>query len=147
MAEVAVGKPRIIACPSCGTRNRIKTSGTGAPHCAKCGNLLPWLVDADDSSFDEVVKGSLPVVVDFWAPWCGPCRIVSPAVERLASSPPGRVKVVKVNTDDSPRVSQRFGIQGIPTLVVMKDGKEADRVTGAMPEPQIRQWLEPRLQN
>jgi thioredoxin 2 len=141
-----VRKPRVIACPSCGKKNRVRETGTGAPHCGACGKVLPWLVDADDSTFDEVTRGStLPVLVDFWAPWCGPCRIVSPAVERLATNPPGRMKVVKVNTDESPMVSQKFGIRGIPTLMLMKDGKEADRVTGAMPEPQLRQWVEPKL--
>jgi thioredoxin 2 len=136
----------IIKCPSCGRRNRVRAAGTGAPHCANCGKPLPWMVSADDQSFESVVvQSSLAVLIDFWAPWCAPCRIVSPMVERLAGDMPGRIKVVKVNTDESPALSQRFDIKGIPTLVVMRDGKETDRVTGAMREPALREWVQGKL--
>jgi thioredoxin 2 len=101
------------------------------------------VVNADDSSFDMVVDAKLPVLVDFWAPWCGPCRMVTPVIEKLAVEKAGRMKVVEVNTDNTPVLSRRFDIRGIPLLVVMKDGKEAQRVTGALPEPRLRQWLQP----
>ena len=137
----------IVTCPKCGTRNRVRKAASGYPHCQKCGASLPWIVEVDDPHFKEVVlEGSVPVLVDFWAPWCGPCRIVSPMVERLAVSKAGMMKVAKVNTDISPASAGEYGVQGIPTLMLVQDGKELDRVTGAMPEPAFKSWLEPRLQ-
>ncbi|MFY9614232.1 MAG: thioredoxin [Candidatus Dormiibacterota bacterium] len=139
----AADAPAIVVCANCGTKNRVRATGSGAPFCGKCGKPLPWLVHADDGSFDAVVDAKLPVLVDFWAPWCGPCRMVTPVVEKLAVEKAGQLKVVEVNTDDTPILSRRFDIKGIPLLVVMKDGKEAQRVTGALPEPRLRQWLQP----
>jgi thioredoxin 2 len=137
----------IVTCPKCGTRNRVRKSAGGYPHCQKCGVPLPWIVDVDDAHFQEVVlEASVPVLVDFWAPWCGPCRIVSPMVERMAVSMAGKTKVAKLNTDTSPASPGRYGVQGIPTLMLVQGGKELDRVTGAMPEPAFRSWLETRLQ-
>jgi thioredoxin 2 len=111
------------------------------PRCANCHHHLPWIVDADAESFDEVVKASVPVLVDFWAPWCGPCRMVTPAVESQARENAGRLKVVKLNVDGAPQVAARFGVQGIPLLVLLRDGQEVDRMVGAVPEPQIRNFL------
>jgi len=111
--------------------------------CAKCHVDLPWLVEADDASFDAVVREStLPVLVDVWAPWCGPCRQIAPVVEQLSRDLAGRLKVVKVNADTSPGVSQRHGVMGIPTLLLYRDGAEADRVVGALPPQQLRDWAE-----
>jgi thioredoxin 2 len=137
----------IVTCSKCGTRNRVRNAAGGYPHCQKCGAALPWIVDVDDLHFKEVVlDASVPVLVDFWAPWCGPCRIVSPMVERLAVSMAGQMKVAKLNTDTSPASAGQYGVQGIPTLMLVQGGKELDRVTGAMPEPAFKNWLEPRLQ-
>ena len=94
-------------------------TAAGTPRCGKCHQPLPWITDADDTTFNEIAElAKIPVIVDLWAPWCGPCRMVSPALEQLARDLAGKVKLVKVNVDTSPQVSQRFGVQAIPTLLV-----------------------------
>jgi thioredoxin 2 len=107
--------------------------------------LLPWLVDAGPDTFDTEIVASVPVLVDLWAPWCGPCKMVSPVVERLGRENAGRMKVVKLNVDEAPAISARYGVQGIPTLLLVRGGTEADRVVGAAPYPQLQAWLEPHL--
>jgi thioredoxin 2 len=132
----------VIACPSCGKKNRVPASAQGLPRCAACKQALPWLSEADDTTFDAVVTTSpVPVLVDLWAPWCGPCRMVSPAVERMAAAYPGRLKVTKVNVDDSPRTAQRFQAMSIPTLLVMTEGQVTARQVGALPEPALADWV------
>jgi thioredoxin 2 len=131
----------IITCPNCGRKNRVRPDPEGVPRCAVCHHLLPWVVDADRDSFDSEVRASVPVVIDFWAPWCGPCRMVSPSLERLAHAHAGRLKVVKLNVDDAPGIGARFGVQGIPLLVLLRNGEELDRLVGAAPERQIDSWL------
>lgn len=136
----------VVACPSCGAKNRLPQEATGRPRCAKCHVDLPWLVEADDASFDAaVVHAGLPVLVDVWAPWCGPCRQVAPVVEQLSREYAGRLKVVKVNADVSPQVSQRHAITGIPALLLYAHGAEVDRRVGALPADALRRWLEEQL--
>ncbi|MDZ7733938.1 MAG: thioredoxin [Acidimicrobiia bacterium] len=133
----------VVSCPSCGQRNRLPVAASGTPRCPSCHAPLPWIVDAGEDDFDRVVgDASTPVLVDLWAPWCGPCRMVSPALEKLARDYAGRVKLVKVNVDEAPGISQRFGVQGIPTLLVSDGGRILDRRTGAAPESQLRAWLD-----
>ena len=138
--------PALVRCPKCGKSNRIPSASSGAPHCGQCGAPLPWLAEASEADFARVAEqSSLPVLVDFWAPWCGPCRMVSPALEQIATERAGRLKLVKVNTDDAPNLSQRFGIRGIPTLVMLAQGKELARSVGAQPAPALRSWVDGQL--
>ena len=116
-------------------------SANGASRRGNCHQPLPWIADAGDNTFAEVAEAaSLPVVVDLWAPWCGPCRMVSPALEQLARDLAGKVKLVKVNVDTSPQISQRFGAQAIPTLLVLYRGQVIARQTGAVPLAALRTW-------
>jgi thioredoxin 2 len=135
-----------IACPSCGATNRVPSAvGKGHPRCGRCSTDLPWVVAATDADFDRVAAGSPLVLVDLWAPWCGPCRMVAPVLEALARRYAGRLKVVKVNVDESRGVAGRFGAQSIPTLVVLDGGREVDRVIGARGEAELASVVERAL--
>ena len=101
-----------------------------------------------DEQFDEtVVQSDLPVLVDFWAPWCGPCKMIAPVLEELAGELGDKVVIAKVNTDQNPIYAQRLGVQGIPTMVLFKDGAEVDRVVGALPKRHLKQWIDTTLTN
>jgi thioredoxin 2 len=134
-----------IACTNCGKRNRLPLGGRGVPRCGFCHTALPWIVDADAASFDDAVDSSLPVLVDFWAAWCGPCRMLSPLVEQVARDDAGRVKVVKLDVDAAPEIAARFEAQSIPLLLLLSEGREVDRLVGAVPRARLRAWLEPHL--
>jgi thioredoxin 2 len=132
----------LIRCPHCGQTNHVPAAAAGTPRCGKCHQPLPWIADADDTTFGDIADAAkIPVIVDLWAPWCGPCRAVSPALEQLARDLAGRVKLVKVNVDVSPRLSQRFGAQAIPTLLVLRGGQVVARQTGAAPLAALQAWV------
>jgi thioredoxin 2 len=130
-----------IACAHCGATNRVPAARLAEdPTCGRCGQALlaGEPVELTDANFEAVVgKTDLPVVVDFWAPWCGPCRMMAPAFEQAAAQLKGRALLVKVNSDDNPLTSSRFGIRSIPTLVKLDHGRELDRRSGALPAGQI----------
>lgn len=135
----------ILACAGCATRNRIRPAASGSPHCGSCGKPLPWLVDATDATFDIEADAAPAVLVDLLAPWCGPCRFVGPIVEQLAVDHAGRLKVIKVNVDDNPALTNRYQAFSIPTLLVLRQGKVVDRIVGAMPKEQLTTRLGPHL--
>ena len=135
----------VVACAQCGRRNRVPVSTRGTPRCAQCKAPLPWLVDADAERFDEETRASVPVLVDLWAPWCAPCRTMAPVLEGLARDRAGRLKVVKVDVDRAPAVAARFGVHGIPLLVLLRDGRELARLAGAVPPARLSAWLNSQL--
>jgi thioredoxin 2 len=136
----------VVVCPHCGQKNRVPAAATGTPHCGKCQNPLPGLSSATDDDFDHVAgHASLPVLVDLWAPWCGPCRVVEPGVERASRELAGKLKVVKVNVDIAPRISQRFQARSIPMLVLLKDGNVVSQQVGAVPPDQLMAWVQNAL--
>jgi thioredoxin 2 len=139
-------EPTLSACPACGKTNRIPAQAAGQPRCGNCKAGLPWIVNAGDADFGAVAERSpVPVLVDFWADWCGPCRMVSPVLDKLARERPGRIKLVKVDVDKAPGLSRRFDVQAIPTLMVLVDGRVAARQAGAAPADVLRSWLDGAL--
>jgi len=136
----------LTRCGHCGKTNRVPGAAAGIPRCGNCHQPLPWIADADDATFGDIAEAAkIPVIVDLWAPWCGPCRMVSPALEQLARDLAGQAKLVKVNIDTSPQISQRFEVQAIPTLLVLRGGRVTARQTGAAPLPGLRAWVQDAL--
>ena len=131
--------------PSCGQRNRLPFSGREA-RCGRCKTAVSPPAEPIEvpsvEAFDALVRGAgQPVVVDFWAPWCGPCRMVAPEIAKVAASNAGRFIVVKVNTDELPELGERYRIRSIPTMAIFEGGREAARTAGAMPAAQIESFV------
>jgi thioredoxin 2 len=139
------GPATVLSCTKCSQKNRIRPSAHGTPHCRSCGAALPWVVDATDETFGLEAEASVAVLVDLWAPWCGPCRNVSPMLAELARDYAGRLKVVKVNVDENPQLAAAFQARSIPTMVVIRDGRMMDRVVGAVPKGDLTARLMPYL--
>jgi thioredoxin 2 len=136
----------VVTCPNCGKRNRVPAAADGKPRCAQCRQWLPWIVDVGDEDYAEAVeKSSVPVLVDLWATWCGPCRMVSPALEQLATERAGQLKLVKVDVDKAPAISRRFSVQAVPTLLVVDRGAVVSRQSGAVPVAALRNWVDQAL--
>jgi thioredoxin 2 len=131
-----------VTCENCGRVNRVPAAAPGKPRCGNCKEFLPWIVDAGDDDFAEIAeRATVPVLVDLWATWCGPCRMVSPALEQLAKEKAGQLKLVKVDVDRAPRLAQRFSIRAVPTLMVLDRGEVIARQPGAAPLNALRSWL------
>jgi thioredoxin 2 len=139
------GPISILRCTSCGAANRVAPSPRGAPHCGTCGKPLPWLVNATDTTFAVETQAAPTVIVDLWAPWCGPCRFVGPILEELSRDLAGRLKVVKVNVDENQGLALRYDARSIPTMLVMRDGDVVDRIVGALPKPDLLARVQPHL--
>ncbi len=141
----------IRPCPQCGQRNRLIYERLASIfRCSKCRTEIPPPTEpvevADVPNFDSLInRSALPVLVDFWAPWCGPCKMMAPELAKVAADGAGRWLVGKVNTDELPDVGTRFGIRAIPTLILFKAGHEAARQSGALPAPAILQFLQQSL--
>ena len=137
---------KVVVCSNCQTKNRVPAVARGVPRCGKCQTPLPWVVNGSDADFGDVVEAAtIPVLVDMWAPWCGPCRMVSPVLEQLAGEFAGSLKLVKVNADEAPGLSQRFEVLAIPTLILFERGKVIDTQVGAAPAAVLRKWVTEKL--
>ncbi len=138
-----------VVCVACGAINRVPSDKPAAE--AKCGSCSAPLfagkpADVNGDMFDrQVAKGTLPVVVDVWAPWCGPCRAMAPQYEDAARTLEPRARFLKLNSDNETAIASRLGIRGIPTMILFKGGRELDRVSGAMSAQQINAWLGDRI--
>jgi thioredoxin 2 len=144
-----VADPQLIRCPSCGATNRVppeKLKLGLQPVCGRCKTLLlgaSMPVTVTDATFStEVERAPVPVLLDLWAPWCGPCRMVAPVLEELAKEMAGRVRVAKLNVDENPATATRFQVRSIPTLLVLKGGREMDRIVGVQPKAEIARRLQ-----
>jgi thioredoxin len=152
----------IQTCPKCGAKNRVdeNAASVSQPVCGKCGEKLPEIgtttsgtsnskpqVVTDASFASDVVaaSASLPVLVDAWAPWCGPCRMIAPILDQLAAESEGRYKIAKLNVDENPRTSAQFQIRSIPTMLIFKNGQMVDQIVGAVPKQAIAARLAAQL--
>lgn len=138
-----------LVCPHCGAVNRVPAERLGDhPKCGKCGGeVLPAAsIELSSANFERFLsRDGLPVLVDFWAPWCGPCKMFAPTFAQMAGQYAGQVRFVKLNTEAEQSLAARHNIRSIPTLALFRNGRELDRVSGALPGPQLAAWLRQHL--
>jgi thioredoxin 2 len=134
---------RHVVCPHCQAVNRLREPGEGKPNCGACKRaLFEGPVALTATTFDShVARSGIPVLVDFWAPWCGPCKMMAPHFEQAASMLEPGVRFAKVDTEAEPALAERFGIRSIPTLALFRDGREVARQAGAMGSADIARWV------
>ncbi|GEM49139.1 thioredoxin TrxC [Deinococcus cellulosilyticus] len=133
----------ILICARCQARNRVKQVPAGqVPVCARCQAPLPWLHDGTDQTFEQDIQAGVPVLVDFWAPWCGPCRVMGPILEEVAREQAGKVRIVKVNVDENPGLSGRFQVRSIPTLMLFRGGRMVESMVGVVQKAVLMQKLQ-----
>ena len=144
---------QLIQCPVCGATNRVpleKIEQGLAPVCGRCKNALPISIHpitVTDATFSaDVERSPLPVLLDLWAAWCGPCQMIAPVIEQLAKEMAGRIRVAKLNVDENPVTAERFHIRSIPALLILKSGQEIDRIVRAQPKSEIVRRLEKTIQ-
>jgi thioredoxin 2 len=144
-----MSETQLIRCPSCGVTNRVpleKVESGLRPICGRCKTRIPVdhkPVTVTDATFSaEVERSPLPVVLDMWAPWCGPCRMITPMIEELATEMAGRLRFAKLNVDENPVTATRFNVRSIPTILVLKGGQEVDRIVGVQPKSAMARRLE-----
>ena len=133
---------QLVRCLRCGRRNRLPAAGPGIPRCGRCRAALPWITDAGDDDFAEITDARMPVLVDIWAPWCPQCWRANSALDRLACTLAGQVKVVKINVARAPRLRYRFVVESVPTLMVLRGRQVVAYRAGEPPEPSLRAWLD-----
>lgn len=137
---------QVVVCSNCQTKNRVPSVANGVRRCGKCHQALRWIVNASDADFASIVEAAtIQVLVDIWAPWCAPCRKVSPALEQLAGEFCGTDETGQGQRDESPEVSQRFEVVAIPTLLLMIRGEVIDKQVGAAPVPYHRNCVTSKL--
>lgn len=144
-----MSEKQVFRCPSCGANNRVDPERVAQGNeavCARCKNPLPVSskpVTVTDATFAaEVERSPVPVLLDLWAPWCGPCRMIAPVLEQLATEMGGRLRIAKLNVDENQATASRFNVRSIPTLLILKSGREVDRLVGVLPKPEIVRRLQ-----